>query len=225
MNELKSDMTRIQELICEAYTATGGLVALAEGGMMTREKRQQTLERTMEKFEQSVIEMRRLCERNSPGVGGYGGKPPIPAREVTGEVSVLEYSWLHIKLNALLPHCRFQTPGWLTDTIRLLLDAYEAEGRSIPFYKHGAVLFIDEHSDITGRNIYDQDNKGWKAVSNALKGRVFPDDDQYSLGVVLLSAHSHENVTHVTVTDTIDVGSFMDMRYGFASVSDIYSGA
>ena len=28
---------------------------------------------------------------------------------------------------------------------------------------------IDEHTGIEGRHIFDQDNKGWKAVSNAIK--------------------------------------------------------
>jgi hypothetical protein len=41
---------------------------------------------------------------------------------------------------------------------------------------------VDEHSSINCRRVFDQDNKGWKAIPNALKGRVIPNDDQYSLG-------------------------------------------
>jgi len=37
------------------------------------------------------------------------------------------------------------------------------------------MLIIDEHCGIDGRYIFDQDNKGYKAVSNAIKGRLIPD--------------------------------------------------
>ena len=75
MTELRRDMARIQELIGAAFGQTGGLVAMADGGIMPPEKLQRTLEQTMENFEQSVLELRRLCERYSPGVGGYGRRP------------------------------------------------------------------------------------------------------------------------------------------------------
>ncbi len=48
------------------------------------------------------------------------------------------------------------------------------------------MLIIDEHTAMEGRHIFDQDNKGWKAVSNAIKGRLIPDDDQHTLAVALL---------------------------------------
>ena len=44
MNGLKQDMARIQELIGTAFAQTGCLVALSDGGMMSPEKLQQTLE-------------------------------------------------------------------------------------------------------------------------------------------------------------------------------------
>lgn len=34
MNEIKQDMTRIQELVGNAFSQTGSLVALANGGRM-----------------------------------------------------------------------------------------------------------------------------------------------------------------------------------------------
>lgn len=52
---------------------------------------------------------------------------------------------------------------------------------------------IDEHTSIEGRHIYDQDNKGWKAISNAIKGRLIPDDDQHTLAVALLSTECFEH--------------------------------
>lgn len=48
-----------------------------------------------------------------------------------------------------------------------------------------------------------------KAVSNALKGRLFPDDNQYDLGLVLLSRRSRDCTTHISVLDMEDLGQFL----------------
>ena len=178
MNDLKRDMAHIQELVGTAFNQTGGLVALGDGGQMSPEKLEKTLEHTMDCFERATLELRRMCETYAPGVGGYQRKHPASRVEAAGYVEQFGYGWVHIVLQTLLPHCRYQTPAWLTDTIRRLLDEYEAGGSKLPCFER-AMLVIDEHSGIEGRHIFDQDNKGWKAVSNALKGRLFPDDDQY----------------------------------------------
>ena len=222
MNGLKQDMARIQELIGTAFAQTGCLVALSDGGMMSPEKLQQTLEQTMEHFERSALELRRLCEQYSPGVGGYGNRARAPAMEIAGHVEILCEDWLHICLNTLLPHCRFQSPNWLTDTIRRLLDHYEAQGKPLPRYKR-ALLVIDEHSSI-GRHVFDQDNKGWKAVSNALKGRVIEDDDQYTLNVALVSKMSKETACHITLLEQRDAADFFSLRSGDHGFGCLYDG-
>ena len=201
MSEMKTDMTRLQNLIGDAFTKTGSLVALADSGIPDPSKVQRRLETVADEFERATLELRVLCEQASSGTGGYAHKPRMRQMQIAGSVDMLEYEWLHIRLNTLLPHCRYQPPAWLTDTICRLLDEYAASGRQLPFYRSRAALVIEEHSDISGRSIYDQDNKGWKAVSNAMKGRLFPDDNQYDLGIVLLSRRSQENVTHITVLD------------------------
>ena len=167
----------------------------------------------MESFEKATLELRLLCERNCPGAGDLGRKPLAPKREVTGYVEKLGYSWLRIQINTLLPHCRYQTPAWLTDTIRRLLDDYESGGSVLPYYEQ-ALLVIDEHADIADRRVFDQDNKGWKAVSNALKGRLIPDDDQYTLNVALLSTRSEETSCHITILDMADASDFFSLRSG-----------
>lgn len=223
MNGLKQDMARIQELIGTAFTQTGCLVALSDGGMMSPEKLQQTLEQTMEHFERSALELRRLCEQYSPGVGGYGNRARAPAMEIAGHVEILCGDWLHICLNTLLPHCRFQSPNWLTDTIRRLLDHYEAQGKPLHRYKR-ALLVIDEHSSIGGRHVFDQDNKGWKAVSNALKGRVIEDDDQYTLNLALVSKMSKETACHITLLEQRDAADFFSLRSGDHGFGCLYDG-
>ena len=142
----------------------------------------------------------------------------MPQSEIDALISVG-----FIKLNTLLPHCRYQTPGWLTDTIRRLLDDYEAAGNTLPCFER-ALLVIDEHSDVSGRHIFDSDNKGWKAVSNAIKGRLIPDDDQYTLSVALLSKRSGEDVCHISLLDLREASDFFAGHSGYYAASDIYEG-
>ena len=222
---MKRDMARLQELIGDAFTKTGSLVALADGGVMSPEKLQKTLEQTADQFETATLELRRLCEQAAPGAGGYAKRPMLSPFRVAGSVETfgLDSGWLHIKLNTLLPHCRYQTPGWLTDTIRRLLDDYEAAGNTLPCFER-ALLVIDEHSDVSGRHIFDSDNKGWKAVSNAIKGRLIPDDDQYTLSVALLSKRSAEGVCHISLLDLREASDFFAGHSGYYAASDIYEG-
>ena len=225
MTDLKMDMAKIQTLVGNAFSATGALVALSDGGVMSGPKLQQTLEKTAAEFEKAALELRVLCEKHSPGKGGYGRRPPTPYCAVAGHVEKLGYSWLHIRLNTLLPHCRYQTPLWLTDTSRRLLDGFEAGGNTVPYLRERAMLVIDEHSEIAGRRVFDQDNKGWKAVCNALKGRAIPDDDQYTLAVSLLATPSTENVCHITLMDLHDASDFFALHSGDYAFGSIYSAA
>ena len=224
MNEMKQDMTRIQELVGNAFSQTGSLVALANGGQMNPNKLQMTLEKTMEQFEGATLELRRLCEQYSPGVGGYAKKSVLSAMDVTGSVEEFGYGWLHITLNTLLPHCRYQSPTWLTDTVSRLLDGYEACGKKLPFYRR-ALLVIDEHTAIEGRHIFDQDNKGWKAVSNAIKGRLIPDDDQHTLAVALFSTKvTEQERCHITVLHQADAHDFFAAHSSDYALDNFYSG-
>ena len=149
-------------------------------------------------------------------------KRSAPFQEVTGYAEKLGYRWLHIQLNTLLPHCRYQTPAWLSDTIGRLLDDFERRGNEIPYFRDRALLVIDEHSDVGGRKVFDQDNKGWKAVCNALKGRAIPDDDQYTLAVTLLSTRSTENICHMTLLDLRDASDFFALHSGDYATVSIY---
>ncbi len=169
------------------------------------------------------MELRRLCEKRSPGTGGYGSRPELPRMEVSGFVERFGYGWLHIQLNTLLPHCRYQTPKWLSDTIRRLLDEYEEGGSELPFFNR-ALLVIDEHCGVKGRHVFDQDNKGYKAVSNAIKGRLIPDDDQHTLALALLSTRSELDVCHITLLDMADAADFFAYHSGDYAAADFYGG-
>ena len=216
MNEERfaKEMKKIQSVVSRALQKANTLAALVDGGKMSREKLQLTLEETAYFFEAATLHLRALCETQMPGIGGYGRRDGLEFQLPSGHIEIAGAGWVHMQLDTLLPHCRFQTPGWLSDTVKRLLDRYEAEGIPLPYYRNGALLAIDERSDISGRHIFDQDNKGWKAVSNALKGRIIPDDDQYSLAIALLSTRSGENACGITVLDIQDAGEFFAWRSG-----------
>jgi len=170
------------------------------------------VEKVCEALERAVITSRNTLERLwLYEVIAKQRAQAAPYENISGTVRVLEYNWLHIKLNSLLPHCRFQTPVYLGDTIKRLLDAHTAKAGRLPYHEN-ALLIIDEHCNIKNRNSFDQDNKGWRAVSNALKGRVFPDDDQFSLGVALVSARSEKPACNIFIIDALDAGNFFNMR-------------
>ena len=219
----RQDAAHLQKLANNAFCQTGTLVALADSGTPDPDKLQKALEQAAAQFESAALEVRKLCERHSTGTGGYGSRPVLPPIEIAGSVEMLGYSWVHITLNTLLPHCRFQPPEWLSDTIRRLLDDYEAQGCKLPFFNR-ALLVIDEFTSVKGRHIFDQDNKGWKAVSNAIKGRLIPDDDQHTLGLALLSAESELDACHITLLDLSDAADFFAFHSGDYEVKHFYSG-
>jgi hypothetical protein len=72
---------------------------------------------------------------------------------------------------------------------------------------------IDEHCNVESRTVYDQDNKGWKAIPNALKGRVIKDDDQFTLSVHLTSTYSAETACHIYLLPQSEVGDFFYAKY------------
>jgi len=216
MNGLKTDIARMREQIMDTYRQLDTLAA-----QTNPEQLQKVLEQVSNQTEHAALAVRKLCEKHSPGVGGYGNKPVLPRMEAAGFVETFGYGWLHIQLNTLLPHCRYQTAEWLSDTVRRLLDEYEAGGCKLPFFNR-AMLVIDEHCGIKGRHIFDQDNKGWKSVSNAIKGRLIPDDDQHTLALALLSTRSELDICHITLLDLADAADFFAYHSGDYAVADFY---
>ena len=63
-----------------------------------------------------------------------------------------------------------------------------------------------------------------KAVSNAIKGRLVPDDDQFTLAVALISEKSELNVCHITLLDLSDAADFFATRSGDYAVPGFYEG-
>lgn len=212
MNEdFRNDVLTMNEYILNAHKEALRLKAIAEGAPTGSASLQKTLETAAAQFEFAVLEMRRICERYSPGTGGYPKHLLCNVEHPTGTVGLLEGRWPRITLNTLLPHCRYQTALWLTDTIRRLLNEYERGHGKLPCFPK-AVMVIEEACDVGGRRIFDQDNKGWKAVGNAVKGRLVPDDDQFSLGLVLLSEYAQENRCSITLLPAEEAAEYLLKR-------------
>lgn len=196
-DRFEAQMKNIQSLVRRSLQKANTLAALADGGKMRPEKLQLTLEETAHDFEAATLALRALCERNMPGLGGYGRKERPAYQLPSGHIEIAGAGWVHMQIDTLL-HCRYLPAAWLTDTVRRLLTVY-MQRTNFRLHFHQMLLVLDEHSDVDGRHVYDQDNKGWKAVSNALKGLVIDDDDQYHLSVHMMSSRSAENVCHISL--------------------------
>ncbi len=213
MSSIRDDMKTIQSTISEAHLTCGRVLASLDAGSRDAANTAFTLDKMSAQFESAALSMRSLCEKHRPEASRGESKPALPAISLTGEAEVNEYGWLHITLNTLLPHCRYQTPAWLSDTIGRLLDEYERrDRRKLPRFERAA-LVIDEHCNIESRTIYDSDNKGWKAIPNALKGRVIKDDDQFSLSVSLITTKSDTPSCHIYLFPVEDTGDFFFMKH------------
>ena len=211
MSERKDHIKRIQEITFEAYKASGRIAVLLEESEAPTETLSKELERAASQMEHGAVEIRALCAAYPCPLQPIGHRPTVEPLEIAGRAERNEFGWLHIQLNTLLPNCRFEPPLWITDTVTRLLDQIERRHGKLPMLDN-ALLVIDEHCDIAARQVYDQDNKGWKAISNALKGRIVADDDQYSLSVCLLSTRTPERACHIYVLPIQDAGDFFFMR-------------
>ena len=172
------------------------------------------LDHLLELTERAVIRLRTLTESIRPRQSESIHKPTAPiVSEVIGNIKVNEFGWLHITLNSLLPNCKYKTPTYLQNTLTMLLTNFQKGGRKLPFFER-AMLIIEEHCNIKSRQVFDQDNKGWKVIPNALKGLVIPDDDQFTLEVALLSKQSDSACCHIYLLPAEDAGEYFSVRSG-----------
>lgn len=126
--------------------------------------------------------------------------------ELCGSVEVTNEGWLHITLNTLLPNCKRRISGYIGDTISRLLTDYPYE---LPYFDR-AFMAIVEYCNMENHNALDNDNKGWKMIPNALKGRVIRDDTQFDLDIGLFTKLSDNISCEIYLMPPEDAGFFMD---------------
>lgn len=203
--KIQNELLEIRSLLGQA-TAAAGMAAIGGGNVIPQ------MERLNAALERAAVLSRNALELEQPCVEFLqGGKPLAPRTDFGGTVRLLNGRWVHIRLDTLLPHCRYQVPTYISDTITRLLDTFGQSGGKLPYYEK-ALLVMDEHCSRKTRTVFDQDNKGWKAVPNVLKGRLFPDDDQFSLGIALLSAECEKAECNIYVLPAEDAGEFFELR-------------
>ena len=198
-----SEMQR-QVDACSAY-----IDALAQG-CRTPEKVNALLDAAMQKIELCCIDLRRLCERVRPTLPPLRfGSAHYHTEKIYGEVTRMDTGWMDIRLNALLPHCRVSGgTQYITDTIIRLLDAFQAAGGELPLWDKAFTAIVEHRLD-AGCGAFDHDNKGFKAVANALKGRLFPDDNQFELSLGLFTVQDEESCCHIYVLPFGEAGDFL----------------
>ena len=81
----------------------------------------------------------------------------------------------------------------------------------MPWYNRCFVI-IAEHTSLVRGNVYDPDNREWKAVTNALKGVLFEDDDQFTISLILDTVPDGKGFTEITVLPYQDAAAFLSGR-------------
>lgn len=129
----------------------------------------------------------------------------------TGSVRVTQEGWTVLRLDTLLQNARRRTTGYIENSLLILLKQWRENGGVLPWYRHAFVI-ISEHSDRKNGNVYDPDNREWKAVTNALKGVLFEDDDQFTISLILDTVPDGKGFTEITVLSYQDAAAFLSGR-------------
>ena len=204
-----NDLLKMKKHLNDAQKALDYLSANA----VTFEKHNGFSEVAAIQFELAVLDFRKLCEKNKIPV-----KEVLPtgtilhSNEIYGEAEITVNGWVHIRINTLLPGSRFiQNSRYISDSIGRLLDNFTAYGGKLPFYEK-AFMAIVERCDFESRRSFDNDNKAFAPIINALKGRLFADDNQFELSLGLFTEFDSENACHIYITPENEAADFLFQR-------------
>lgn len=177
-------------------------------GYRSAEKCNTLLDAALQQVELCCIDLRNLCEKNRPKKITVQS-PYFNHKEIYGGVVLMDNGWLDIRLNALLPHCKvLGSTRYVADSITRLLNAFSKNGGNIPLFDN-AFMAIVEYCNEDISDVFDQDNKGFKGVINALKGRLFADDNQFELSLGLFTVRDDSDCCHIYVMPADDAGDFL----------------
>ncbi len=179
-------------------------------GFHSPERTNTLLDVVMQQVELCCIEMRKTCEKIRPPIQKLHYLPDSTIHEeLYGKVFTSSKDRIQIRLNALLPHCKFVGgTQYVSDSIIRLLNNFEAEGGKLPCYNKAFVAIV-EHCSLSTASAFDNDNKGFKGVINALKGRLFEDDNQFELSLGLFNVIDEETYCDIFVMPFDTSSSFL----------------
>ena len=218
MLNIRKELDSIRQQIHKAYFQSNTLGTIVTEPYQSNPLFSKELDKLVSSLEKTVMHARHLNE------SCYIDIQPLEKMTADYErhwmsaisgctVEVDSNGWLHIVIGTLLPHCKRGTNHWLRDTLQKLLYGYKQSVGQLPRFER-AMLIIDEHCNIESRRVYDQDNKAWKVIPNVLKGLVIEDDDQFSLGVALVSTQDDTPSCHIYVMDKADAGAYFSLYHG-----------
>ena len=198
--DLQTDMVKVTQCISKM--------------IMSNSESANVLSRQMDDF---LCELENVCIRSRTIIEKY--RPFCEPRSfnevneniqnICGSVEVTDKGWLHITLNTLLPNCRHRVSNYIGDTVSRLLNSY---GYELPYFEK-AFMAIIEYCNYENHNALDNDNKGWKMIPNALKGRVIEDDTQFNLNIGLFTKVSENLRCEIFLTTPEDAAEFMEYMY------------
>lgn len=199
---MKNDLRLVQEKLIRSIQAISKITMSESVSENALDKK---LNAVIDYLEEACITARCTVEKYRPDLPFAGGvKEMKTVPEVTGDIEVTAEGWIHITLHTLLPHCRYKSNPYIHDTLMRLISEYPFE---LPRFNN-AFMAIVEYCNYNNRTVFDQDNKAWKAIPNALKGRAFEDDDRFRLNIGLFSKISPEISCHIYVLPIEQISDF-----------------
>lgn len=201
---VKSDLKAVQEKAISTIQAISKIM-MAE--VFTPKYLENKMNDVIECSEDTCVAARNVYEKYSriyPSEDKLK-RSPKTVTQAAGEIEITAEGWVHIRLNFLLPHCKYKNNTYLFDTLKRLLEEFE---KPLPKFDK-AFMAIVEYCDYDSRRVYDQDNKGWKMIANAVKGRLIEDDNQFQLSIGLFSKKSSELSCHIYVLPEHNLSDFM----------------
>jgi hypothetical protein len=126
-----------------------------------------------------------------------------------GTAGLIANNWLHLRLETNLPNNKnFAEVKRISKTITHLLNCYSESWGELPKYDRAFVAIV-ENIDPENPPTYDHDNKGYQAIPNALKGRMFDDDNQFTMSLGLFTvANPNDPHCSIYVIPTEDIAEF-----------------
>jgi len=111
----------------------------------------------------------------------------------SGTIELVGNYWLHLRLEMTLPGDRNRGEvKRVSNTVNNLLDYYYGYLGYLPRYEWAFVAIVEHKTPDGNDSSYDNDNKGYRAIPNALKGRVFADDNQFNMSLGLFTIDDSE---------------------------------
>lgn len=199
-------MERFKKRLSELQTDTIHVMQEISRMLMSNSIQEKQMDDFLYGLESLCIKSRSVMEKYRPKraeekITGDG------VSDVCGSIELTCEGWLHITLNTLLPNSKHKACGYIGDTVSRLLRSYAGE---LPYFER-AFLAIVEYCNYDNHNALDNDNKGWKMIPNALKGKVIEDDNQFILSMGLFAEISEIPRCEIYLMTPDDASYFMDM--------------